>query len=241
MNRWMGVVVVGWMAAWLIPGQGFAAGISIVRVSSSGSSPTELAHGDLLTIDLVAHNEEHLDIYGVGFTASGHDVDADGLADDGLVYVGASASESIFNSGSTPEGEPFGGLSNVVSGRHEQSYFGPHGSVFYGRIGLMFASVSLSPSNGDGSLDLGVDGRPISEGDVHMRVVFQATSVPHPVDMVLTFGAYPDDVWPVVGTRGILLPFENATYAVRILSNPEPTTAVLMGLGLLGLGIGRRR
>src|SRR5690606_13893042 len=60
-----------------------AAGISIVNVSSTGSSTSDLAVGDILTVELVANNDTHLEIWGFGLIAWGYDVDSNGVADDG--------------------------------------------------------------------------------------------------------------------------------------------------------------
>lgn len=94
-------------------GRADAAGISIVNVSSTGASTSSLAVGDVLTVDLVANNDTHLDIYGMELVAFGYDVDANGVADDGLRMVSVSGIGSIFNAVAVPSVGSFGGLNNV--------------------------------------------------------------------------------------------------------------------------------
>jgi hypothetical protein len=86
-------------------------------------------------------------------------------------------------------------------------------------------------------MDLGIGGDLISNGDVHFLIQFLATSVPSPVDFSLEFGTGPPGPI-VVGADGSALPFSNATYALTIV--PEPSTALLVGLGLFGLAANRR-
>jgi hypothetical protein len=255
-----------------VAGRADAAGISIVNVSSTGASTSALAVGDVLTVDLVANNDTHLDIYGMELLAFGYDVDANGVADDGLRMVAVSTIGSIFNSVAVPAVGSFGGLGNVTASwpsRPEgffRPYMGPPSELYT----ILFRGASLSPSTGDGTLDVGIGGRLIRDGGVHFRISFQATSVLDTRSIDLTFGvSYGESapIWGVsgprpadgvIGTGGIFLPFENDTLRLAILADPgsaggagaasgavgavpEPAAALLFAAGLLTARLAGRR
>jgi hypothetical protein len=231
-----------------VAGRAEAAGISIVNVSSTGASTSSLAVGDVLTVDLVVDNDTNLDIYGIGLGAYGYDANGNRLADDGLRMIGVTAAASVFNTTVVGPGQVFGGLNNVVSpGGREITQLG---SSLHTQF---LQAISLSPASGDGSLDIGIGGRAIADGDVHFRILFQAISLPNAAELTLTFGTRPEPAFGdvVVGTRGVLLPFDNATLSVSILADPnggggvqaipEPGAALLFAAGLLTVGLARPR
>jgi hypothetical protein len=217
--------------AWLLflaAGRADAAGISIVNVSSTGASTSTLAVGDVLTVDLVANNDTHLDIYGLELLAFGYDVDANGVADDGLRMAGLASTDAIFNTTVIDDVGSFGGLPHLRGTRGAE--------VNYPRAGLqtyLFRSISLTPASGDGSLDVGIAGGLIRDGDVHFRISFQATSLLDTRTIDLTFGLSNPAGSPipgacrslrgdaVVGTGGICHPFENETLRLSILADPD--------------------
>jgi len=103
---------------------------------------------------------------------------------------------------------------------------------------VLFEGVALSPSNGDGSLDVGIGGGTVGSGDVHFRVSFRAVTALNPRNVTLRIGV--GDFGNVaVGAGGVELPFSNASFTVNVV--PEPGTALLMGLGLAGLAARGRR
>ncbi len=251
---------LSWLAALLllpfVAGQAAAAGISIVNVSSTGASTSSLAVGDILTVDLVANNDTNLDIYGIELLAFGYDVDANGLADDGLRMVGVSSTDSLFNTTVIDGVGSFGGLTHLRSPRGPELSYASAGLQTY-----LFRSISLTPANGDGLLDVGIAGGLIREGDVHFRISFQATSRLDAAEIDLTFGISAPGGSPtpvstprgdaVVGARGVMYPFENDTLRVRILADPgagggvpavpEPGAALLFAVGLATAHFARRR
>jgi hypothetical protein len=250
-NLGLGVGLVGWVLVG--PAVAAAIGISIVEVASTGGDASVLRAGDLLTVDLVVQNEEQLDLYGVGLLAFGYDADRNGTADDGLELVGIHSSGSLFNTTSVGSGA-VGGLQlhPAYANPREVVYpisEWPAGVVGHERVGRLFGGISLSPSNGDGSLDIGVDGDRISAGGAHFRVAFRATAGPAAARLQLGFGIgsasgvgersrYGEGV---VGTGGVMHPFVDAFHEVTIVANPEPGTALLIGLGLFGLAAARSR
>lgn len=222
-----------------------ALGISIVNVTSTGSSTSTLAVGDILTVDLVANNDSNLDIYGMDLLAFGYDVDGNGVSDDGLQMVSVSSVTSIFNNTAIDGFGSFGGLDNVAQlrGGERERYVPSWGS----RQTYLFAGASLSPSNGDGSLDTGIGGNLVRDGDVHFRIAFQATSLLDPTEITLTFGisrpdgsAYGTRGDAVIASDGSPLPFENAELRVAILGDPlaEPDPGTGGGSGSGGSGSG---
>lgn len=245
-SRWallgMSAVLVG-----LGPASARAVTISLVGVSTTGQSTTALAAGDTLSFEFVARNEERLDLYGVQLIAFGYDLDRDGLADDGLRMAGVQASASIFNEARSAEGEPSGGLEDLRAAAQYPAW-APNGGPALGLQTDLFAGVALAPSNGDGSLDSGLAGRAISEGDVHFRIAFQASAVPLSTRFDLHFGtgdvsgslARGAGIVTRIGGNVVLLPVEDVVWSLDVLGGlpahaPEPGTATLLGLGLVGL------
>lgn len=243
--------LVGSAIVLLLPLTSSALGVSIANVSSTGASTSLLADGDVLTVDLVVENTGLLDIYGFGLTVAGWDSDANGVAAEGLDFSGASAASSIFNTVVIP-GPPIavlGGLTNSYTSPQlrgspavpDTPFPGDQSEPAVEIHAAIFGGVSLTAASGSGSDDLGVVlGDLVSNGDVHFRVQFTAdaaaTGQVAAKQFTLRFGDFISEA--VTGTGGAALAFTDASLVVNVV--PEPGTALLMGLGLLGLASRQR-
>lgn len=211
-----------------------ALGISIVNVSSSGGNTALLQDGDVLTVDLRLENDTNIPLQGLGIGVTGYDRFNDGaFLNDHLRFVGGAVASSAFN---VVAG--FGGLPNI---RTAPTEIGTPPPISNPRRVQLFDGVSLSASDGDGSLDTGVDGDLVGNGDVHFRVQFQAVAgltglAGNAVTLNFGTGQFGN---VAIGVGGVVVPFQNASYTVGVV--PEPGTALLMGLGLAGLAAKGRR
>lgn len=228
-----------------------ALGIDIVDLVSTGRSTTELAAGDILTVDLRLRNESRIDLYGLQIVAFGHDVDIRGVFDGGLQWIGGERAGTAFNS--TRLGDvPLGGLVAIPGPKERHNFYGflnPDPRMPNGNLVLAFEALAFTPATGSGTEDIGVDGRSIGDGDVHIRLRYQARPVHEEVTLNLVFGipdpdrsyAVDDHGFVALGPNARPVRFDNDTWQVTVLpqndpvATPEPTTGTLLGLGLIGL------
>lgn len=204
--------------------------MSVASVTSTGASPTTLAFGDTVTIELVVQNEAQRPILGIGLVAFGYDVDRNRRADDGLRMVGAETVASIFNPVRASDGEISGGVEACCVPR-EIDFARQSGSGDYlGLYTSLFEGISLTDvGTGDGHLDTGLGGRSIADGDVHFRIAFQATSLLDPAQLTLHFGSGrtsgPESYGQGVVLREngeiLLLPVDDALLTFTILADPN--------------------
>jgi hypothetical protein len=232
----------------LAPLSAYAQGISVVevtQVTSSGGDINFLRDGDILTVDLVISNPDNTDVFGLGLDVRGYDANADGIANDGLMFGGGTATDAVFSTFYSSETGSLGGLPNVRSGDVIEK--GNPANPFLGidaveLHGVYMEGVATSPSFGDGGLDTGIGGGLVGDGDVHFQVMFYAVTngvLAVPTAMTLDFGTHAEFGNVLVGAGGEILPFVNDSISFTLA--PEPGTAMLFGLGLAGLASIRRR
>jgi hypothetical protein len=217
----------------VVPTVASALGISIVDVTTSGASTSVLQPGETITFDLRLENGTNEQINSLEVLVSGFDTP--GTTPDvssGLQLVGGAVATSAFDAITG-----FGGLTNIRTApttRWQLNLFNPEEV----RTSL-FTAASTTSASGSGSLDNGIDGDLIGNGDVHFRVTYQLMPTTLATqNIVLNFGTNADYGAIAVGPTGETLAFQNATYGLTVI--PEPGTALLMGLGLAGLATRRR-
>jgi hypothetical protein len=232
----------------LAPLSAYAQGISVVevtQVTSSGGDINFLRDGDILTVDLVLSNPDATDVFGLGLDVRGYDADANGIADDGLSFLGGTAADEVFSTAFVPGTGSLGGLSNIRAGDVVEK--GNPANPFEGvdaveLHGVYMEGAALEPSNGSGILDTGIGGDLVGNGDVHFQVMFEAVTngvLSVPTAMTLDFGTHAEFGNVLIGAGGEQLPFNNDSISFTLA--PEPGTAMLFGLGLAGLASIRRR
>lgn len=217
----------------LTPVSASALGLVIDNVSSTGASTSVLFPGDQLTVDLRLENATQVELFGLGLGAVGFDRnDNRNPTDDRLHFVGGASAGSALNTARLPgtPNQAFGGLQNTLSA--------PVEIVEIPRSVSFFQGLSLDPVTGTGTDDVGIDGGYTGDGDVHFRLVFEATNNVGPEAGVVNLLFGTTGANGAIGSGGVVLPFNNASLSVTVI--PEPGTALLMGLGLAGLAARRR-
>ena len=211
--------------------------VSLVRVTSSaGLGPVQI--GDTVTIDLRLSNS-YPDLVGLGLWARDYD---ESVAD----FVEGQAAVTLF-SDFAYNGTAYGGAQNIaaypIDGRSPPYLTENRHPEDEDRVWVPFAKTLRLPPNfisGDGSFDIGVDGIPIADGGVHARLTFAITG---PGFTTITFaGEY--DYSGVVPGNGALTSPVGASVTIPLYASmivPEPSTALLVGLGLAALAAGHHR
>jgi hypothetical protein len=223
----------------VMPTMASALGISIVNVSSTGSSTTALQANEEITFDLRLENPTGVDVFGLDVVVSGFDTPGtNNSISSGLQLVGGSLATSAFNTVNIPAVGSLGGIANTRTAPTQVwalSLTDPQPV----RTSL-FAGAALTPSNGNGSQDTGIGGGLIGGGDVHFRVTYRlVTNIPNlNQNLTLSFGVAENLGHVAVGAGGETIAFQNASYGLTVI--PEPGTALLMGLGLAALATRRR-
>jgi hypothetical protein len=211
-----------------------ASAIGITVVNSSVPAGSVLNDGDTVTFDLrLGLDDPAGTLYGLGVTVDGYDQpDPSFIRDGGLAFQSATVVNHAFglNLGSGPQF----GLDNTTAGveLYQSNQLNP---VAY--TTSLFQGVNTGPAAGTGSSDLGIAGNSTVTGgspDVHFQVTFVASILngQNPVASTFSFNT-------LAVRAGGATEADSATFGVTVI--PEPGTALLMGLGLVGLAANRRR
>lgn len=203
----------------------------VTELSGCESGDTTGCFGEEITIGIRVIND-------AGASGIPDDIAAFGAAfsgyDNGVVsFVDGLAVTSILHSTCIPAIGCFNGIANTE---------GPALSETNGRVQFMTGATITVGHDVDGLDSPGFDGI-VGGGDVQFRVRFLVTG---PGITTIQIGTDPS-VGNVVIARGSGgFPIETTNAAVVISSNaapyvvPEPSVALLLGLGLVGLGSRRR-
>lgn len=194
---------------------------SVNAFTSDGSALDAVTPGAQITLDITLRTDD----FGLGIAGSVNNYD------NTIVGLDAASSiipASVLNAICVAPGSCFGGLVNQVGSAitFMERAVGP------GVESEFLAAVATSPAGGTGTLDQGAATG--IAGDPQFRVVFNAIGVGSTTLQIGTYAEYLDGY---TGTASSVS--NNTTLDITVI--PEPGTALLMGLGLVGLaGAGRR-
>jgi len=208
-----------------------ASAVSFFVTELSGCSATPSAYDcvgtfwvpdQIMTIGIRVQSEPGEQVFGIGASVWGYD--------SGVVqFVSGEAVESVFHDVATSGIGP--GLANLAAGALSETSccgFGP---------AVQFLNAIDFQPRSENPLDPGLDGV-LGGGDAQFRVRFRVTSLGSIGFQIGT--GYGGDT--IVYAGGITLPGNNAIIGMNLHTGitltqpiPEPGTALLVGLGLIGL------
>ncbi len=222
-ERLLAVLLFG--ATILTASSAWGAAIWSVSASSSDGSPlVAVTPGSQIVLDISLRTTDRA--FSIAGSVSGYD--------NRFIRLNtyeSMISETVLSQVCIPGGFCFGGLSNYYGG--SGSYTFEERAVGPGVEAEFLAAYATAAAGGDGSIDPGVaTGVP---GDAQFRIVFDVIGVLHGTT-TLQIGTFAEYLDGYSGTEDQLS--ENASVTITVV--PEPSTALLVGLGLGGLAAARR-
>jgi hypothetical protein len=214
------ISVIATAAMFLAAGAASAAATYTAATTvGSGNATTALVPGDVVTIDVTLRSDGALTL-GIGGAATGYDPAV-------AAYTSGTASSSFLNGNCFPGFGCFGGLDNLAPAPLSQT------SVTAGILVQFATGASVTGVSNDGTIDEGVSG---VAGSAQFQLVFTATG---PGTTTIDIGSLASYGNATIGSGGADLGTTNASVTLTVV--PEPGTALLMALGLAGLGFAGRR
>ncbi|GEM_PF-6771305 len=189
--------------------------------------------GSTITIGLRISNVAQTAILGLSASATDYDQAV-------VSFSSGSATSEILSTICSVSLGCLGGIGNGVGPTLVESAANPAGPQVRFFLGLTTAAGGVS---NDGSIDPGLDGV-IGGGDRQYELVFQVTGAGTTIIDLGVDPVYNDGIVDHTGAsivvpgfdKQIFVSSEELAYVV-----PEPTTALLLGIGLTALGTSRRR
>ena len=199
----------------LSAGSAFAAANWSVSASTSDGSPlTAVTPGAQLILD-IGLSTTGPELLGIAGSVNNY---------DGSVVSFDSApvfSASVLNQVCFPAAGCFGGVANLEAGVRSET--GVEGA---GNEDTFLSVLSVTPAAGDGSID---------DPSPQFQLVYNVIGAPGS-STTLRVGTYSDYADAYTGGDNVV---NNQEVTITVV--PEPGTALLMGLGLAGLGLAGRR
>jgi len=219
----------------VVPTVASAISITIVGASESIATDGILYPGETITFDLrMTDNVAGPDVFGLEAAVTGYDAaDVTGFYDSGIAHQSGTVVDQTLgiDLGSGPQF----GLSNAVSASEENWEANQFNPVAH--TTTLFGGISATAVPGDGTADLGIAGNPIAS-DLHFQVTF--ANVVSGAVYGPTFSTTANLSFDVtVISTGGASSTTSTPFSITVV--PEPGTALLMGLGRVGLATTRRR
>jgi hypothetical protein len=216
------VSVIATTAMFFVASVAGAATTFTATASSSGGPLSALNPGDVVTIDIQLTSDGEA-LYGLGGSAVGYDASV-------AVFSTGTTTASALNLVCLPAPTGcLGGLPNSTSNPLTESSLNAPGLPEV----QFFNGISVAPITGTGLLDEGYSG---VAGTAQFQLVFSAGAAGTTTINLGANGAYGDNA---IGAGGTTLASTNGAITITVV--PEPGTAILMGLGLVGLASAGRR
>ncbi len=221
----------------LVPSTALALATWTVDATTSDGSPLDaVTQGAQVILDITLRTTD----FGLGLAGSVNDYDPSVVT---LNAAESAISESILVGIGTGPGTGLGGLFNIHSAgggapfAEQEVFVGLGNPVFVGYESEFFGGIRLTPTAGNGSLDQGIVTG--TAGDPQFRIVMDVVGAPGDTT-TMNVGTYVRYLDAYCGNVDCEFGVSNSiNTSVSITIVPEPSTALLIGLGLAGLGMRR--